>query len=106
MESDEHPIALCDQVTSPGGTTIEGVHMLKKYGFEHAVHEAIATQATLGAAQLTQESDEHPIALCDQVTSPGGTTIEGVHMLKKLGFETAVQQAIEAIIEKDRKLGE
>lgn len=77
-----------------------------KAGFPRTLAEALATQATLGAALLTQESDEHPIALCDQVTSPGGTTIEGVHMLKKLGFETAVQQAIEAIIEKDRKLGE
>ena len=42
----------------------------------------------------------------DQVCSPGGTTIEGVHTLKRLGFESAVHQAIEAIIEKDRKLAE
>ena len=77
-----------------------------KAGLPRALAEQLATQATLGAAKLTKESDEHPIALCDQVCSPGGTTIEGVHMLKKLGFETAVQQAVEAIIEKDRKLGE
>ena len=60
----------------------------------------------LGAAKLTQESTEHPIALCDHVCSPGGTTIEGVHTLKRLGFETAIQQAIDAIIEKDQKLGQ
>ena len=77
-----------------------------KAGLPHPLAEQLAAQATLGAAKLTRESDEHPIALCDQVCSPGGTTIEGVHMLKKLGFETAVQQAVEAIIEKDRKLGE
>jgi len=77
-----------------------------KAGFPRPLAEQLATQATLGAALLTQQSDEHPIALCDQVCSPGGTTIEGVHMLKKLGFETAVQQAVEAIIEKDKKLGE
>ena len=77
-----------------------------KAGLPRPLAEQLATQATLGAAKLTKESDEHPIALCDQVCSPGGTTIEGVHMLKKLGFETAVQQAVEAIIEKDRKLGE
>ena len=75
-----------------------------KAGFSRPMAEALATQATLGAAMLTRESDEHPIALCDQVTSPGGTTIEGVHMLKKLGFETAVQQAVQAIIEKDQSL--
>ncbi len=77
-----------------------------KAGLPRALAEQLAAQATLGAAKLTRESDEHPIALCDQVCSPGGTTIEGVHMLKKLGFETAVQQAVEAIIEKDKKLGE
>ena len=77
-----------------------------KAGLPRPLAEQLATQATLGAAKLTRESDEHPIALCDQVCSPGGTTIEGVHMLKKLGFETAVQQAVEAIIEKDCKLGE
>ena len=76
-----------------------------KAGLPRPLAEQLATQATLGAAKLTRESDEHPIALCDQVCSPGGTTIEGVHMLKKLGFETAVQQAVEAIIEKDKKLG-
>lgn len=73
-------------------------------GLSRALAEALAEQATLGAALLTQQSDEHPIALCDQVCSPGGTTIEGVHVLKKLGFESAVQQAALAVIEKDSKL--
>ena len=77
-----------------------------KAGFPRPLAEALAAQATLGAALLTSESEEHPIALCDQVCSPGGTTIEGVHTLKRLGFETAVHQAVEAIIEKDKKLGE
>ena len=76
-----------------------------KAGLARPLAEALATQATLGAALLTKESDAHPIALCDQVCSPGGTTIEGVHVLKQLGFESAVQQAVAAIIEKDRKLG-
>lgn len=77
-----------------------------KAGLPRPLAEELAAQATLGAAKLTQQSEEHPIALCDQVCSPGGTTIEGVHTLKRLGFESAVQQAVEAIIEKDKKLGE
>ena len=75
-----------------------------KAGLPRPLAQDIAAQTVLGSAKLTLESDDHPIALCDQVCSPGGTTIEGVHTLKRLGFETAVQQAIEAIIEKDRKL--
>ena len=76
-----------------------------KAGLARPLAEALAAQATYGAALLTRESDEHPVALCDQVCSPGGTTIEGVHMLKKCGFETAVQQAVEAVIAKDERLG-
>ncbi len=75
-----------------------------KAGLARPFAEALACQAVLGAAKLTQESGEHPIALLDQVCSPGGTTIEGVHTLKRLGFESAVQQAIDAIIEKDLRL--
>ena len=77
-----------------------------KAGLPRAQAQAIAVQATLGGALLAQQSAEHPIALMDQVCSPGGTTIEGVHALKRLGFETAVQQAIDAIIEKDKRLAQ
>ena len=31
--------------------------------------------------------------------------LEGVHALKRLGFEAAVQQAVRAVIEKDKQLG-
>lgn len=64
----------------------------------------LATDTVLGSAKLVKETGEHPIALANQVCSPGGTTIEGVLTLKRLGFETAVQQAVAAIIEKDSKL--
>ena len=46
-------------------------------------------------------SSKHPIALMNAVYSPGGTTIEGVCKLRELGFDTAVQQALQAIIDKD-----
>ncbi len=77
-----------------------------KAGLPRSMAQDIACQTVLGSAKLTQESPEHPIELMDQVCSPGGTTIEGVYTLKRLGFESAVHQAIEAIIEKDRKLAE
>lgn len=77
-----------------------------KAGLPRAMAQEIACQTVLGSAKLTQESTEHPITLMDQVCSPGGTTIEGVHVLKRLGFEAAVHEAIDAIIQKDRKLAE
>ena len=42
----------------------------------------------------------------DKVCSPGGTTIEGVCKLRELGCETAVQQGLKAIIEKDIQLSQ
>lgn len=76
-----------------------------KAGLPRALAQKIACQATLGAAKLCQETGEHPMALVDKVTSPGGTTIEGVHALKKAGFESAVIEAVNAVIEKDKRLG-
>lgn len=75
-----------------------------KHGLPRPMAQQLACQAVLGAAKLTMASDLHPIALADQVCSPGGTTIEGIHTLKRLGFESAVQQAVDAVIEKDRRL--
>lgn len=75
-----------------------------KAGFPRPMATELATQVVLGAAKLQQQSGEHPVVLMNQVCSPGGTTIEGVLKLKQLGFESAVNQGIDAIIEKDLRL--
>ena len=64
----------------------------------------VAAGAVLGSAKMILESDEHPWKLVDQVCSPGGTTIEGVTSLQKDGFEAAVMNAVQAAIDKDKKL--
>lgn len=64
----------------------------------------IAAQSVLGCAQMLLETTNHPLALADQVCSPGGTTVEGIFALKKLGFEHAVHEAVCAVIEKDRRI--
>lgn len=73
-------------------------------GFSRPMAEELATATVIGSGRLNMESDEHPITLMNKVCSPGGTTIEGVCKLKELGFETAVQQGLQAIIDKDKKL--
>ena len=69
-----------------------------------ALAEELATAAVVGSGALAMDSGEHPIALMNKICSPGGTTVEGVCKLKELGFETAVQQGLQAIIEKDMSL--
>lgn len=75
-----------------------------KAGFPKPTALDIAANVVLGSAKLVLESGEHPMALVDQVCSPGGTTIEGVQTLQRLGFESAVHQAIESIIKKDEQI--
>lgn len=75
-----------------------------KNGMTKAQALKVAAGAVSGSAKMILESDEHPWALIDQVCSPGGTTIEGVASLQSDGFEAAVTAAVEAAINKDRKL--
>ena len=42
--------------------------------------------------------------MMDAVCSPGGTTIEGVCSLQRDGLEAAVIAAVDASLEKDKKL--
>ena len=76
-----------------------------KAGLPKAAALSIAADMVQGSAKLLLESGEHPAALADRVCSPGGTTIEGLHRLRALGFESAVYDAIDAVIQKDRSLG-
>ena len=73
-------------------------------GFPRPMAEEMAAQTVLGTAKLKSASGEHPIAMMNRICSPGGTTIEGVVKLKELGFESAVHQAIQAIIDKDSRI--
>lgn len=63
-----------------------------------------AAQAVLGSAKLLLETGKHPGELKDMVCSPGGTTIQAVKVLEEKGLRAAVMEAMEACVEKSRKL--
>lgn len=65
----------------------------------------LAAQTVLGAAKMVMETGQHPGALKDQVTSPGGTTIEGLHALEKGRLRATVMSAVRAATEKSKNLG-
>lgn len=65
----------------------------------------LATQTVLGSALMVQQSGMHPAELKDMVTSPGGTTIAGVHSLEQNGFRAAIQNAIETSARRSQELG-
>ena len=65
----------------------------------------LAAQTLLGAAKMVLETGEHPAALRDKVTSPAGTTIEGIRVLERQGVRSALIEAVLAATEKSRALG-
>ena len=51
------------------------------------------------------QTGKHPGELKDMVTTPGGTTIEGIHALERGGLRRTVMDAVEAAALKSRELG-
>lgn len=59
-----------------------------------------AAQTLYGAAKMVLETGKHPAELRDQVTSPGGTTIAGIHAMEKDGIRAALMDGVKACLEK------
>lgn len=75
-------------------------------GLSRDVATRLAAQTVLGAAKMVLETDEHPGVLKDAVTSPGGTTIAGLHALERGGMRAALMNAVEAATFRSRQLGQ
>jgi pyrroline-5-carboxylate reductase len=75
-------------------------------GLPRLVAEKLVLQTVYGSAKLAMETGEAPAVLKGRVTSPGGTTITGLHVLEESGFRGAVMSAIEAATERSRELGQ
>ena len=76
-----------------------------KAGLSRALSQQVAAELLSGSGKLLSQTGEHPRALIDKVTSPGGTTIEGVLALEAGGFGAALHAAVQAVIDKDTRLG-
>ena len=65
----------------------------------------LAVQTVLGAAQMVKDTGIHPTELCDQVTSPAGTTSRALEVLAERGFSGTVMQSVRAAAARSRELG-
>ena len=72
-------------------------------GLPRDIASLLASQTVLGAAKMVRETGLHPGVLKDQVASPGGTTIAGLHALEQAGVRGAF---IDAVLAASRRSAE
>lgn len=77
-----------------------------RVGLPRDVATKLAAQTLFGAAKMVLETGDHPGALKDAVTSPGGTTIAGLHALERGSLRGTLMNAVETATEKSRELGQ
>jgi pyrroline-5-carboxylate reductase len=66
----------------------------------------LAARTVAGAAQMVLLTRQSPAELRDQVTSPGGTTVAGLAVLKDRAFSDAVAAAVTAATRRSVELGQ
>lgn len=75
-----------------------------RMGLPREVASVLGAQTMLGAARMVLESGRHPGQLKDMVTTPGGTTIEGLYSLERDGVRGALMRAVEVSAAKSREI--
>lgn len=80
--------------------TDAGVHI----GLSRALAEKLAVDTMIGAARTVKVMHKHPAELRNMVTSPGGTTTEGLFQLESGGLRSLFLKAVIAAYEKARNL--
>ena len=104
---------LIDAVTGLSGSGPAYVFMILealadggvKMGLPRDVSETLAAQTLLGSAKLFLETRTNPGQLKCMVTSPGGTTISGIHELEKGGIRASLMNAVESATKRSIELG-
>lgn len=73
-------------------------------GLPRALAIKLAAQTFAGSGKMVLATGLHPAQLRDQVTSPGGTTIAGIHALENRGVRAAMYDAVLAVLARSEKL--
>lgn len=75
-----------------------------KMGIPRSVAAKLAAQTVFGAAKLVLETGKHPALLKDEVTTPGGTAINAIHVLESKGLRSVLIDGITAATNRSAEL--
>ena len=75
-----------------------------KMGIPRPIAAKLAAQTVFGAAKLVLETGKHPAVLKDEVTTPGGTAINAIHVLESRGLRSVLIDAIVAATQRSQEL--
>jgi pyrroline-5-carboxylate reductase len=64
----------------------------------------LAVETVIGAAEMLKQTGEHPAKLCNEVTSPGGTTAAALFELEKAGVAGTLMTAMQAAARRSAEL--
>ena len=65
-------------------------------GLDRPTARALTVQTVLGAATMASREAAHLGDLKDRITSPGGTTIAGLHVLERAGLRGVLMDVVAA----------
>jgi len=107
---DEHYIDMSTAVSGSGPayvfTVIESlIDGAVQIGLPHKLAREMVLQTVSGATHMVQKSGKHPAELRNLITSPGGTTAQGLLQLEEGGLRALMARAIIAAYEKAKDLG-
>lgn len=106
------PESLMDAVIGVSGSSPAIMYMILEAFADGAVQAGMprkqaylfAAQAMLGSAKMVLETELHPGVLKDQVTSPGGTTIEAVIKAEETGLRHSILASVESAVRKSKEM--
>ncbi len=76
-----------------------------KMGLPRTISLKLAAHTVKGASEMVIQTGKNPEVLKEIVTSPGGTTIEGIYALERNGVRAAFIEAVERATLKSKELG-
>lgn len=107
------PENLMDAVTGLSGSGPAYIFQIIEAMADGGVHEGLdrasalrlAAQTVIGAGRMVLETGTHPGELKDMVTSPAGTTIQGIRVMEEYGVRAALMNAVIESTARSKELG-